>query len=203
MIDAALASEHYKLHKTLVEASAVRLTTAWEVFLRDLLEEYLRKRPAVLKRVWRFGGTQIKAGRDTIDGILEASRFPFQDLNRGREVLKQYLGSDLFATDGRQAIDLSPVEHLITVRNAIVHTGGGQTKKFRSALGTRRTAHGYLMSRPGPPGTLPTTQFERLLQLVAQVATQLYARAWQSPRPTLASQDTPYHSFASSSAQRT
>jgi len=182
-IAGAIAEEHYRLHKTLVEASAVRLATAWEVFLRELLEEYLRKRPAVLKRVWRFSGTRIRADRGTVDGILESNRFPLQDLSRAREVLRQYLGKDLFAANQKQVIDLTPVEHLIIVRNAVVHRGGDPTKKFHSALRTHRTAHGYLMSRPRVPGTLPATQFERLLQMVARVAELLYTRTWQLPRP--------------------
>ena len=39
-----VAAEQYALHQALVQAAAVRLTTAWEVFLYELLREYLGRR---------------------------------------------------------------------------------------------------------------------------------------------------------------
>ena len=40
-----LVQIRYRLWHALVQAAAVRLTTAWEVFLQDLFREYLTRRP--------------------------------------------------------------------------------------------------------------------------------------------------------------
>lgn len=177
-----LADDDLLLHRALVEAAAVRLTTAWEVFLTDLFTEYMSKRPSSFKVVWQLPRT-VPISADTIGVIVQQQGHPFQDLGRARALLKSYLGDDLFGK-GAQKIDLDPVEELLTVRNAIVHRAGKPTKQFHSKLKTRKTAHGYLMSRPGMKGSLPATQLERLLGDVATAAHNLHRRAFQRPRPT-------------------
>lgn len=172
-----LASLSYGLMHALVQAAAVRLSTAWEIFLRDLLGEFLAKRPGAFKSAWQLRGGAIRITDETLDEVVETASRPFQDLEKAKNLLKKYLGNDIFGT-----IDLTPVKELIDVRNAIVHLGGAPTKAFRNRLKTRKTAQAYLLSRPGAAGSLPTTHFERILAEVLAVANVLYARSWQRPR---------------------
>jgi hypothetical protein len=176
-----LADSDLLLHRALVEAAAVRLTTSWEVFLSDLFAEYLRKRPSAFKVIWQLPGT-VPISDGTIDVIVDQQHHPFQDLGRARKLLTMYLGRDLFG-QGAHKIDLDPVEELLLVRHAVVHRAGKPTKQFHKKLETRKTAHGYLVSRVGPAGSLPATQFERLLGGVTTAAYDLHKRAFQRPRP--------------------
>ncbi|GEM_PF-6376798 len=176
----ALAAADTQLHRALVEAAAVRLMTAWEVFLGDLFAEFLLRRSAAFKRVWRLK-RPVAIADETVELIVAQQRYPFQDFGKASDLLKRYLGDDLFGT-GAHKIDVSPVQELVLVRNAVVHRAGRPTKQFRDKLGTRRTAHGYLTSRR-PKGVLPPTQFERLLVGVITAAHALNTRAFQRPRP--------------------
>lgn len=179
----SLADEKYSLHRALVEASAVRLSTAWEVFLRNLLAEYLSRRPVSFRRAWGFQANSVSVGSDAVDRIVTEARQPFQDLNRAKQLLRYYLGPDLFSVGKKVAVDTKPVEDLVAIRNAVVHTAGSPTRQFRNRLSTRKAAHVYLTSRPGPVGSLPVTQFERLLTDLLATAATLYQRTWARPRP--------------------
>lgn len=178
----ALADTAYALHTALVEAAAVRLATAWEVFLQDLFEEYLVKRPDSLRSAWRFRAKGVQVTETTVARILQDAGRPFQDWNRAKDFLKKYLGRDLIGQGNTPALDINPVLDLLAVRHAIVHRGGLPTRQFRDRLGTRKAARGYLTSRVAPH-TLLATQFDRLLVGVTTTAQDLYARAWQRPRP--------------------
>lgn len=176
----AMADVELALHRALIEAAAVRLVTAWEVYLSDLFTEYLERRPASFKRVWHLKGDTTLTD-ETVEIVVQQRRFPFQDPARARELLREYLGKDLFGSGAHQ-IDLRAVEQLILIRNAIVHRAGRSTKQLRERLKTRKDAHEYLVSRRRPRA-LPPTQFERLLIDVSAAAHALYTRAYQRPRP--------------------
>lgn len=179
-----LAKADHDLHRALVEAAAVRLSTAWEVFLSELFVEYLLKRPVAFKTKWRLAGT-VTISDETVAAIVEQQQqSPFQSFERARKLLRDYLGDDLFGEKAPHKIDVTCVEELVIVRNAIVHRAGKPTKQFHLKLKTRRSAHSFLMSRPGPKGSLPATQFDRLLLGVTTAAHALHHRAFQRPRPS-------------------
>jgi hypothetical protein len=186
-IDRQLADEQYAMHHALVQAAAVRLTTCWEVFLLNLLQEYLFRRPGALKRRFQLRGGAIRTTEATLETIVEDARRPFQELSRAKELLRKYLGEDLFArrngNNWTTVVNTDPVERLISVRNAIVHKGGAPTRQFRSQLKTSKSAQAYLLERPGPTSSLLASRFEQLLTEVVSVTHALYGRTWQRPRP--------------------
>jgi hypothetical protein len=127
-----LADSDLLLHRALVEAAAVRLTTSWEVFLSDLFAEYLRKRPSAFKVIWQLPGT-VPISDGTIDVIVDQQHHPFQDLGRARKLLTTYLGRDLFG-QGAHKIDLDPVEELLLVRRPSSFTRS--SRRARQPTGT-------------------------------------------------------------------
>ena len=181
-----IANDHRQLHRALVESAAVRLATAWEVFLHELFVEFVRARPESLARVWHLGpGTTLDITDDTILALVRHHGRPFQDISKARGVLKSYLGEDLFKSagvvNGPDLFDFTPVKQLLVTRHAIVHSGGRATEEFRNACSPTMDPHGYLMAPP--QGTsIPSTQFERLLGEVSAMCTDLHNRAFEDPR---------------------
>ncbi|MCA9610232.1 MAG: hypothetical protein KC619_31765 [Myxococcales bacterium] len=175
--DAALA-----LKNALVQAAHVRVVTAWEVFLYDLVEEYLTIDATNFRTHWKF-----RATKKTPYGLLVATieGRPFQNLRRAKGVLKRYLGRCILGSATHTGVDFSHVEQALVLRHSIVHRGGAATHEMRQELGIRRqSATGYLEARPGPTPSVPATHFERIKAGVLSAAVRLDARAWMvPPRP--------------------
>ena len=179
-----LADGHLKLHRALVESAAVRLATAWEMFLHELFVEYLKRRPSCFAKVWLLGkGTRAKITDETIVAIIESQQRPFQDLEKAKRVFKMYLGEDIFESKKVTHIDLTPAVQLLQIRHAIVHKAGNPTKLFRRHVSkSAADAHSYLVSMPSQ-GQIPATEFERILAELSNVCSSLCQRAFKKKRP--------------------
>jgi hypothetical protein len=181
-----VATEHQQLHRALVESAAVRLATAWEVFLHELFVEFVKTRPDSLAKVWSLGpATTLDISDETIVALVRHHNRPFQDIGKAREVLKSYLGDDLFKSagdlKGPDLFDFTSIRQLLVTRHAIVHRGGRATDEFRRVCDASMEPHGYLMAPPH--GTsIPSTHFERLVGEVSATCVDLYKRAFDDPR---------------------
>lgn len=163
----------------LIQAAHVRVVTGWEVFLYDLVGEYVSKNPASFRAEWGFSGTR-KTPYDQLVATIHGR--PFQNLDRARGVLKKYLGKDILGKSSMTGVDFEPVEQALILRHAIVHRGGVATAEMRSSLKSgNRSAHGYLRLRPPGTAGVPATHFERLKVGVLTAAHTLDSRAWMSP----------------------
>ena len=175
----AAADEARKLQRSLVQAALVRVVTAWEVFLHDLVAEYLAKNPKVFRDAWGFGG---RAGAAFGDMVTALHRRPFQNLDSAKSVLRRYLGKDVLGDPTRSGVDFSSVVDAIVLRNAIVHRAGRATRDMRDQFGLKRqSAEGYLLERPVPAPGLPATRFQLIKARVLSAALALDQRAWMSP----------------------
>ena len=182
-MDKAAADKQYRRHIALVQAAAVRLLTAWEVFLRNLAEEYFERRPAAVARVLCVAGEHTSFQSNAVDNFIRLHRYPLQHLSRAKQTLLcEYMGEDIIGK-GTSKLNLKAVEILGLIRNAIVHAGGKASKRMRDELHTRCTAHGYLLAKVGGTTPLAHTQFHQLVIEVNQAATDLYGRTWLRPRP--------------------
>lgn len=181
-----VAADHQQLHRALVESAAVRLATAWEVFLHELFVEFVTAHPESFSKVWHLGpATSLDITDETILAVVRHHNRPFQGIGRARDVLKAYLGEDLFKSagdlKGQDLFDFAPVKQLLAARHAIVHRGGKATHEFQKICDASMDPHGYLMAPPRG-SSIPSTHFERLVGEVSATCADLYKRAFSDPR---------------------
>jgi hypothetical protein len=178
----ARAQNRWTLHRALVQSAQVRLVTAWEVFLADLVAEHLKKNPQVFRTTWKFAGTR---GADYRMLVATIHNRPFQSPGKAKEVLQKYLGKDILGQPAQTGVNFAPVEDAVALRNAIVHRGGAATDEMRKRLGVKRqAADSYLLAPPSGSASVPATNFERIQMGVLEAALTLDRRAaMPTPRP--------------------
>jgi len=158
----------------LAESALVRVVTAWEVFLRDLIEEYLTKRPQAFQNAWGLTGSA-----DRMMAIVDKKHGAFQDPGNARKIFKTYVAKKLFEPE---LAGWAAVLAALECRHAIIHAGGTATIRFQEVVKTALPPRDWLHSKP-QTAPLPGTEFERVLGEVRSAVTQLDERVWKTQAP--------------------
>lgn len=161
--------------RTLVESALVRAITAWEVFLRDLVDEYITIWPKAFENARGLTGPP-----DKMMALIEEG-YPFQSPEKAAKIIDKYVGKGVLSSAPQQQMEA--VRQAIAARNAIVHAAGNATAAFQRTCHPTLSPYEWLRSPPRLRA-VPASEFERLVWAIRATAAAVDAAVWALPTPT-------------------